>query len=189
MGIIGAGISGLLACKYTLSKGYTPVVFESQGGAGGVWINTFQTTKLQTPKSYFQFSDFPWPSSVKEDTPDHSQVLDYVQSYAPHFNLVRHIKFNSRVVRIEFEGAADEELQAWELWGGNGEPFGPEGKWRITVENTQTLSTRVCACWDKVLKCLPPPSYAFMSHSVHKLFFRCQHAPNVYFHSNSCLLG
>ena len=162
VGIIGAGISGLLACKYILSKGYTPAVFESRSGVGGVWVNTFQTTKLQTPKSYFQFSDFPWPSSVKEDWPDHSQVLDYIESYARHFDLVGHIKFNSRVAGIEFEGAADEELQAWELWGGNGEPFGPEGKWRITVENTQTLSTEVCpfwsSSWDGSLRlvCLPP---------------------------------
>ncbi|KAL6346830.1 hypothetical protein AAG906_002946 [Vitis piasezkii] len=96
--IVGAGISGILACKCTLSKGYTLVAFESQGSIG---------------------------------------------SYAHHFNLTRHIEFNSRVVSIEFEGAPEEELQAWELWGGNAEPFSSKGKWRITVENTQRLSTEV----------------------------------------------
>lgn len=51
--IVGAGISGILACKCTLSKGYTLVVFESQGSIG-VWTKSIQTTKLQTPKPISQ---------------------------------------------------------------------------------------------------------------------------------------
>ncbi|KAJ0010031.1 hypothetical protein Pint_34116 [Pistacia integerrima] len=129
--IVGAGISGLIACKYCLSKGFKPLVFESQSCIGGAWTKTFETTKLQTPKSLYQFSDFPWPSSLTEEFPEQHHVLDYVQSYAHHFDLVKHIKFDSKVVSIEFEGSSDEEMQSWSLWNGNGLPFSPQGKWKV----------------------------------------------------------
>ncbi|XP_059647396.1 probable flavin-containing monooxygenase 1 [Cornus florida] len=147
-GIIGAGVSGLLACKYTLSKGFVPMVFESQSSIGGVWTKTMETTKLQTPKPLFQFSDFSWPTSVTQDFPNQHQIFDYLQSYAHHFDLLRHISFNCRVVSISYEGPSDEEeeeeMQAWSLWGGTGEPFSSKGKYRsLTVKDTLTLQTKV----------------------------------------------
>lgn len=93
VGIIGAGMSGLLACKYMLSKGFNPIVFEAQCTIGGVWTKTLETTKLQTPKPFYQFSDFPWPDSVTELFPDHYKVLDYIESFARYFDLNRYIRF------------------------------------------------------------------------------------------------
>ncbi|KAL6211127.1 hypothetical protein ACLB2K_016355 [Fragaria x ananassa] len=148
--IVGAGISGLLACKYMLSKGFRPIVFEASNGVGGVWTKTVETTKIQSPKSYYQFSDFPWPSS---DHPNQNQVLDYIQSYARHFDLVKHIKFNTKVCGIEYEGPSEEEMQSWSLWGGTGEPFRSDGKWKVTIEDKQSLSTVVHVV-DFVILCI-----------------------------------
>ncbi|KAA8535257.1 hypothetical protein F0562_030260 [Nyssa sinensis] len=133
--IIGAGISGLVACKYTIEKGFNPIVFEAQGSVGGVWTKTLESTKLQNTKDDYQFTDFPWPDSVKEMHPDHNQVLGYIESYAKHFGLSPYIKFNSQVISIDYVGESDEEMQSWDQWGGTGKPFGAKGKWYIRVKH------------------------------------------------------
>ena len=142
--IIGAGISGLLACKYILEKGFHPIVFEVEDGVGGQWRHTIESTKLQNNKITFQFSDFPWHSSVKEENPSSQQVLDYLNSYAEHFSLIPYIRFNSKVVHIEYVGESSEQMKSWELWGGNGRPFSSKGTWHIAVQDTKNFSTEVC---------------------------------------------
>lgn len=128
--IIGGGISGLLACKYAISKGFDPIVFESESSIGGVWSKTIESTKLQTPKPLYQFSDFPWPDSVTQVFPDQHTVLEYIKSYARHFDLVRHIQFNNKVLSLSYEDEDDREWMS-------------KGKWNVTVQQTQTLSTKV----------------------------------------------
>ncbi|KNA24746.1 hypothetical protein SOVF_013120 [Spinacia oleracea] len=153
IGIVGAGISGLLACKYALTKGYHPIVFESRNTVGGVWTQTLKTTKLQTCKPFYQFSDYHWPSSVQTLFPDSQQVFDYFQSYANHFNLLKHIRFNTKVVSIKYEGPSDQDIQSWALWGGNGDPFGDKGKWIITTLDLLSQSIEVMEV-DFVILCL-----------------------------------
>ncbi|KAK8683696.1 hypothetical protein V6N13_039747 [Hibiscus sabdariffa] len=138
--IVGAGISGLMACKYTLEKGFSPIVFEARSGLGGVWSQTIESTKLQTPKDFYQFSDFSWPPAVQGTYPDHTQVLEYIQAYAVRFNILPRIKFNSKVTCIDYVTSSDADLLSWDLWGGSGEPFSPSGKWHLTVQNAQNPS-------------------------------------------------
>ncbi|KAJ0737434.1 putative flavin-containing monooxygenase [Helianthus annuus] len=148
--IIGAGIGGLLACKYCLSKGFNPIVFDFGSEIGGVWARTIKTTRLQIPKAFYQFSDFPWPASVTDEFPTQQEMIDYIRSYANHFNLMPHIKFHSLVKGISYDGPSSD---AWSVWNGTGEAFPPEGKWNVTVEDTKTATTKVYTV-DFVILCV-----------------------------------
>ncbi|OIW00927.1 hypothetical protein TanjilG_10005 [Lupinus angustifolius] len=136
VGIIGAGISGLLACKYIKAKGFNPIVFETKHNIGGLWTKTLESTQLQTPKQFFQFSDFPWPSYVTTHFPTQQDVLDYITAYANHFDLLKYIKFNTKVQGIEYQGDVNSY-----------------GKWTLSVKNNDNNSTQVYTV-DFVILCI-----------------------------------
>ncbi|XP_071733558.1 probable flavin-containing monooxygenase 1 [Rutidosis leptorrhynchoides] len=134
IGIIGGGISGLAAAKQ-LSE-YTPVVLEATESIGGVWKHcSFRTTKLQTPRCDYEFSDYPWPLRDNSSFPSYAEILDYLNSYANHFDLFKFIKFNSKVIEIRL---ASEQPPATGATGkGNIYNF-PSGKpvWEVAVQTT-----------------------------------------------------
>ncbi|KAH9305699.1 hypothetical protein KI387_010103 [Taxus chinensis] len=127
-------MSGILAAKYLLHIGLNPTVFEAKQGIGGVWRETFASTKLQTPRPAFQFTDFPWPSHVTTQLPTQSQVMDYFHSYANHFRLLDHIQFNSKVVGIRYLGK--ESMECLGLWGKNRGPYAEGTVWEVGVQKS-----------------------------------------------------
>ncbi|XP_057506225.1 probable flavin-containing monooxygenase 1 [Actinidia eriantha] len=103
IGIIGGGISGLAAAKQL--SNHDPVVFEATDSLGGVWKHSsFKSTKLQTPRCDYEFSDYPWPERDNSSFPTYKEVLEYLYAYARKFDLLRLVRFHSKVVEIRFVG-------------------------------------------------------------------------------------
>jgi len=103
--IIGSGWAGICTMKHCLDEHMTAVVLEKSSEYGGVWnINNspavYANTYSVTSKYYLSMSDFPIPDSYPE-FPHHSLVMDYMRMYAAHFNVDKHIRLNSEVVKIE----------------------------------------------------------------------------------------
>ena len=102
--VVGAGASGLVAIKNLTEHGFGVDCFERETGVGGAWnwrhdrSPVYASTHLISSKPFTQFPDFPMPDSWP-DYPHHSQVLTYLERYADHFDLRRHIWFGTEVVR------------------------------------------------------------------------------------------
>ncbi|KAL5559577.1 hypothetical protein UlMin_035788 [Ulmus minor] len=134
VGIIGAGVSGIAAAKQLSS--YGPVVFEATDSIGGVWKHcSYSSTKLQTPRCDFEFSDYPWPDRDNSSFPSYLEVLDYLHGYAKHFDVLKYVKLNSKVVEIRYVG--DKHDQATPSRPGEyGSLLGGHPVWEVAVQTS-----------------------------------------------------
>ncbi|XP_011039928.1 PREDICTED: probable flavin-containing monooxygenase 1 [Populus euphratica] len=106
IGIIGAGVSGIAVAKQL--SNYNPVVFEASDSIGGVWKScSYSSTKLQSPRGDYEFTDFPWPNRDDPSFPSYIEILDYLKSYAEHFDVMKYVMFNSKVVEVRFVGGRE----------------------------------------------------------------------------------
>lgn len=109
--IIGAGWSGLLACKAFKEAGFRPVVLERNPYIGGVWHHDVDSTAGGVIKSTFTTSsktttehgDFPMPAHFPE-FPRHEQILEYLNAYCDAFGLREHLRLGSGVSRVRKDG-------------------------------------------------------------------------------------
>ncbi|XP_070550067.1 flavin-containing monooxygenase 2-like [Ptychodera flava] len=110
--IVGAGVAGLVSIKSCLEEdGLEPVCFERYDKLGGVWNYSpelrpgqgtalYESVVTNDSKEMMSFSDFPYP---KETPPfvSHPLALQHIQNYAKHFNLEKHIRFNTDVICVQ----------------------------------------------------------------------------------------
>ncbi|EGT37782.1 hypothetical protein CAEBREN_29039 [Caenorhabditis brenneri] len=107
--VVGAGASGLPAVKACLEEGMDVVCYEKTADIGGLWNyrpgqkdiggTVMESTVVNTSKEMMAYSDFPPPAEFANFM-HHSKVIEYIKSYAEHFNLMDKIRFNTPVKRI-----------------------------------------------------------------------------------------
>ncbi|KAF9133685.1 Cyclopentanone 1,2-monooxygenase (CPMO) [Mortierella sp. 14UC] len=131
--VIGAGASGLAAIKECLDERdlVDVVAFERESYLGGLWryvevseenpnphSSVYKSTIINTSKELMTYSDFPipldWPTY-----PPNTKVALYLDKYAEHFDLRRHIRFNTQVVEVR------ELHDAQRRWSVRFHPFRP----------------------------------------------------------------
>ncbi|KJE96584.1 flavin-binding family monooxygenase [Capsaspora owczarzaki ATCC 30864] len=99
--VIGAGFSGLAMCAALKRHGIPFDCVERAHGVGGNWLHgTYDNVHIISSRKTTEYKDFPMPESYP-DFPSRDQVLAYLESYAAHFKLNEHIRFNTEVSSIE----------------------------------------------------------------------------------------
>lgn len=107
--IVGGGPAGLVALK-TLGEqtkvDYDCVLLEAESAIGGTFrYRSYENAQLVSSKQLTCFSDFRMPTSYKSDHIDLPEYCAYLERYAKHFSLNKHIKLDCRVISIERAGA------------------------------------------------------------------------------------
>ncbi len=121
--IIGAGSSGMTAAKALHERGIAIEGFEIGSDIGGMWryendngmSSAYRSLHIDTSRGNLGYADHPIPASYP-DFLSHSEVLEWLESYATRFNLKRHFKFRCKVERIEPNGDG-----TWRVMLGTGE--------------------------------------------------------------------
>jgi cation diffusion facilitator CzcD-associated flavoprotein CzcO len=179
--IIGAGAAGLCAAKYLKEAGFDDVtIFEIGTKIGGLWCyendsglsSAYATLHINTPKSVTSFSDLPFRDDVQV-FPDHLDMYEYFVSYAARFDLVKHIRFKSRVVSVRPEERFNPKAPKWLLTTEHGETQVFD---RIIVANGHlTVPRHVAEFQEK-----------FAGEYVHTHYYR---SPDKFVGRRVCIIG
>ncbi len=106
--VIGAGWSGLVACKYMKEEGLSVVCIERRDDIGGVWLysddttlpTVMKSTRCTSSSTVTEMSDFPMAPEMGT-FPTHESIMQYLRKYADMFSLTPHIRLNTEVSLVE----------------------------------------------------------------------------------------
>ena len=106
--IVGAGISGIGAGIELRRRGYNSfILLEAAADLGGTWRdNTYPGVAVDIPFSSYCYSfetDYPWSRLF----PEGAEIQDYIRHCAQKFGIAEHIRYNSNVLRSEFDPSED----------------------------------------------------------------------------------
>ncbi|KAK1980334.1 flavin monooxygenase-like protein [Colletotrichum cereale] len=133
--IIGAGPSGLAAIKECVAAGLAVQCFERAHALGGQWLydpaptadthsSVYAGVVLNSSRSTSGFSDFPIDPARYPIYYPHRLHLRYLNEYAAHFDLEKHVRFKASVV-----GCVPREGGGWEVRvRGGGSPGNDDGE-------------------------------------------------------------
>jgi 4-hydroxyacetophenone monooxygenase len=125
VGVVGAGMSGLLAAYRLQQVGIPYVVIEKNDDVGGTWLeNQYPGCRVDVANHFFSYSfaqRHDWPQSFSTQ----DVLLDYFRRFADDHGLRGHIRFATEVRAATWT----EETATWRL-----DLTGPDGPDQVTVQ-------------------------------------------------------
>ena len=117
--VVGAGISGLVACGELKRRGVPFVCFERDSGLGGVWRG-YRDVITVTCRDAMELDALPMPPGTP-DFPRGDHLVRYMEEYADRYELHDRIVTGTSIERIDPE---------------------PDGRWRLTHADGQVTLHR-----------------------------------------------
>jgi dimethylaniline monooxygenase (N-oxide forming) len=174
--IIGAGSSGIAACKVLKEHGIPFDCYEAGDRVGGNWVfensngmsSAYKSLFINTSKPRMQYSDYPMPDSYPI-FPHHTQIAEYFDNYVEQFGVREHIRFHTTITHARpLEG----------------------GGWEITLQDGSTHRYRALLVanghhWDPRW---PEPAFpgSFNGTAIHSHFYK---VPDDYVDKRVLVLG
>ncbi|MAT95249.1 MAG: FAD-dependent oxidoreductase [Halioglobus sp.] len=108
--VIGAGLTGLLAAIKLEEAGYNFEVIEKNPEVGGTWWeNTYPGVAVDTPSHFYSYS-FELNPNWSHYTPNGPEFQRYLLAVTEKYDLRRHVRFETRVLGLEWDEGACEWL-------------------------------------------------------------------------------
>jgi len=116
--IVGAGISGIgMGIELKKNHIHSFTILESSDSLGGTWRdNTYPGVAVDIPSLSYSFSYEPNPNWSRMFAPG-EEILDYVDHCAEKYGILHHIRYNSKVNKVEFNA----DSSTWNVYLDNGE--------------------------------------------------------------------
>ncbi len=95
--VIGAGPVGLSVARALAKAGIGYEQLEADADVGGNWRHgVYSSAHIISSRKTTEYADYPMPADYP-DFPSAEQMRAYLADYVDHFDLRRHIQFNTRV--------------------------------------------------------------------------------------------
>ena len=151
--VIGSGISGIMSLKHLQEEGVTNILcLDKNAQPFGVWNEknhpgVLPSTYTVSSKLYMTITDFPMPEDVAE-FPHQSSILKYYYSYAKHFDVLKYVKQNTRVLKVYKEN----------------------GIWNIETDKNIYYSKNIVVATGTVNECLNIPNDPYYKNFKGEIF-------------------
>ena len=97
--IIGAGFSGIISTLECVKTNLNTITLEHNPDIGGTWYQTYPNTRLQSHKTLYEFTGYPYPPNTSL-YPTRDEIINYLNSIVDTAHIRRYFRFNKKVVNI-----------------------------------------------------------------------------------------
>jgi cation diffusion facilitator CzcD-associated flavoprotein CzcO len=104
VGIIGAGVSGVVTARIFIDEGVDVTVFETSDLIGGVWSQNYAGFGIQVPSALYEFPDEAVPDDGTWDFCAGKMVNNYINMYAQKHGVTDVVSLQTYVEKIEPKG-------------------------------------------------------------------------------------